>query len=146
MLGRFLEISIHTPAILESLAFYEGLGFSQANVNETWKHPYAVVTDGRVTLGLHAYTFPSPSLTYVQPDLAMHIGELDALGLDWLFRKLELDEFNEAGFRDPEGQVLTLLEARTYSPTQRRSHETSQLGWFEEFALPVADRPQAQRF
>lgn len=146
MLGRFLEISLHTPEILESLAFYERLGFSQAPANETWKHPYAVVTDGRLTLGLHQYQFPSPSLTYVQPDLARHIGELDRLGLDWVFRKLETDTFNEAGFRDPEGQVLTLLEARTYSPTARRSHETSQLGWFEEFALPVRDLERARAF
>lgn len=146
MLGRFLEISIHTPAILESLAFYERLGFTQAPANETWKHPYAVVTDGRVVLGLHGYRFPSPSLTYVLHELASNIAALDALELDWVFRKLELDHFNEAGFRDPEGQVITLLEARTYSPTQRRSHETSKLGWFEEFALPVKDLDRQRAF
>ena len=47
-LGRFLEISIHTPVIRESLEFYESLGFVQAAVGETWPHPYAVVTDGTV--------------------------------------------------------------------------------------------------
>ena len=31
-------------------------------------------------------------------------------------------------------------------PSQRAPGEVSRLGWFEEFALPVADRQQAQRF
>ena len=53
MLGRFLEVSVHAPDILESLAFYERLGFTQAPVGETWSHPYAVVTDGRLFIGLH---------------------------------------------------------------------------------------------
>ena len=53
MLGRFLEISLHTPDIQESLEFYESLGFAQASVGEIWPHPYAVVTDGRLFLGLH---------------------------------------------------------------------------------------------
>jgi hypothetical protein len=38
-LGRFLEISIATPVIRESLEFYESLGFVQAGVGETWSHP-----------------------------------------------------------------------------------------------------------
>ena len=63
MLGRFLEVSVHAPEILESLAFYEQLGFTQATVGETWSHPYAVVTDGRLFIGLHAYEFASPALT-----------------------------------------------------------------------------------
>ncbi|MBP6514217.1 MAG: hypothetical protein KA224_03510 [Steroidobacteraceae bacterium] len=146
MLGRFLEISLQAPQILESVQFYERLGFTQAPSNDTWKHPYGVLTDGRITLGLHQFAFPGPSLTYVLPELASRIEALDALALDWFFRKLDLDAFNEAGFRDPEGQVVTILEARTYSPTQRRSHETSQLGWFEEYAIPVKDLDRARSF
>ena len=52
-IGRFLEISIGTPVIRESLEFYESLGFVQAAVGETWSHPYAVVTDGHLFIGLH---------------------------------------------------------------------------------------------
>mgnify|MGYP001765206220 CR=1 FL=1 len=36
VLGRFLEISLHTPDIQASLEFYESLGFEQASVSETW--------------------------------------------------------------------------------------------------------------
>ena len=69
MLGRFLEYSIPTPDIRASLDFYGKLGFSQAQVGETWAHPYAVVTDGRLHLGLHQLATAVPALTFVKPDL-----------------------------------------------------------------------------
>ncbi len=56
-LGRFLEISLAATDVAESLAFYESLGFVQASVGEAWPHPYAVVTDGRLSLGLHGAEF-----------------------------------------------------------------------------------------
>jgi len=139
MLGRFLEISIHAPDILESLAFYERLGFTQAQVGEAWSHPYAVVTDGRLFIGLHEYEFPSPSLTWVQPELMGHLDGIEQLGIELAFRRVGTDVFNEAGFTDPDGHMIALLEARTYSPPDRAGHQTSLLGWFEELALPVRD-------
>jgi predicted lactoylglutathione lyase len=139
MLGRFLEISIHAPDVLDSLGFYERLGFTQASVGETWSHPYGVVTDGRLAIGLHRYEFPSPSLTFVQPDLMRRLESIEALGIDLAFRRVGADVFNEAGFTDPDGQMVALLEARTFSPVQRTTRDPSKLGWFEEIALPVRD-------
>ena len=55
MLGKFLEISIHAPDIKASYEFYEGLGFRSVDVGEIWSHPYAVLSDGAIFLGLHAY-------------------------------------------------------------------------------------------
>ena len=146
MLGRFLEVSVHAPEPLESLRFYERLGFTQAPVGDIWRHPYAVVTDGRLFIGLHGYEFPSPSLTFVQPDLMANLERIEALGVELAFRMLGADVFNEAGFTDPNRQMIAMLEARTYSPPQRRSHETSRLGWFEEFALPAQDLEGSARW
>jgi predicted lactoylglutathione lyase len=146
VLGRFLEISIHAPDILESLAFYERLGFTQAQVGGTWSHPYAVVTDGRLFIGLHKYEFPSPSLTWVQPDLMRHLDRIEQLGIELAFRRVGTDVFNEAGFTDPDGHMVALLEARTYSPPDRPGHQTSRLGWFEELALPVRDLQASAAF
>jgi hypothetical protein len=146
MLGRLLEISIYAPEILESLTFYEKLGFSQAQVGETWSHPYAVVTDGRLFIGLHKYRFDSPSLTWVQPGLAQHLPKIEALGIELAFSRTGSDVFNEAGFTDPNRQMITMLEARTYSPPGRRPMETSRLGWFEEFALPATDLEASREF
>ena len=65
MLGRFHEISVETGDIAESVAFYERLGFSQCGTTDTWQHPYGVMTDGKLFLGLHQFKFPSPAISYV---------------------------------------------------------------------------------
>ena len=146
MLGRFHEISIQTPDIGASVAFYEGLGFTQATTGDCWTHPYGVLTDGRIVLGLHQYRFPSPSLTFVRARIAAQVAPLEALGIRLAFAKTGEDCFNELGFRDPAGQMVTVLEARTYSPFTRSRDETSLCGDFAEFSLPAADFASGRRF
>ena len=82
-LGRFLEISIGTRVIRESLDFYESLGFVQAAVGETWTHPYAVVTDGHLFIGLHGREIASPSLTFVLPELQLGVSRLKERGIEF---------------------------------------------------------------
>jgi hypothetical protein len=136
MLGRFLEISIHTPEIRESLAFYEGLGLAQAVTSDVWSHHYAVVTDGAVALGLHEYEFSSPSLTWVLPGLARHVPALSDAGLEFNFLQTGEEQFHELGFRDPDNQMATILEARTYSPLSGRIPPPA-IGFFREYRYPV---------
>jgi catechol 2,3-dioxygenase-like lactoylglutathione lyase family enzyme len=137
VLGRFLEFSLATPDIQASLDFYTRLGFSQAEVGEAWSHPYAVVTDGRICLGLHQEAIPAPSLTFVKPDLLKHLEALEKQGLNFEFRRLGNDVFNEIGWFDPSGQLIRLIEARTFSPSKRVGTDTSRCGYFLEIALPT---------
>ena len=67
MIGRFLEISVHAPDVLASLAFYEELGFSQVTTGEAWPYPYAVVTDGRLGIGLHQHELQQSPLLSTKP-------------------------------------------------------------------------------
>ncbi|MCA1798352.1 MAG: hypothetical protein LC632_02535 [Xanthomonadaceae bacterium] len=138
MLGRFLELSLHAPSILESIEFWERLGFRQATTNDIWSHPYAVLSDGTLTIGLHAYEFESPSLTFVRPDLAQHLPALRAVGVDFEFAKTADDAFHEAGFLTPDGQMVALLESRTFSPPLTGDDDGgSLLGGFGALRLPV---------
>ena len=114
MLGRVLEVSLQAPDVPASLAFYESLGFVQATVGDTWSHAYAVVTDGRLFLGLHAREFAAPALTWVQPELAAHVPRLEALGIEFAFSRLGDDTLHEIAFADPAGQVIRIVEARTF--------------------------------
>ena len=139
MLGRFLELSLATPDIQASLDFYTKLGFSQAEVGEAWPHPYAVVTDGRICLGLHQAAIPAPSMTFVRPGLLKHLDALEKLGVKFEFRRLGNDVFNEVGWFDPAGQLIRLIEARTFSPSKRIVTDTSRCGYFLEIALPAPD-------
>lgn len=139
MLGRFLELSVCTRDIAASVAFWEPLGFAHGLVGDAWKHRYAVLGDGRLALGLHEYEFDSPSLTWVRPNLADSLPEFTALGIEFDFVKTGADEFNEAGFRDPAGLVVTLLEARTWTPAFAHSRPATLLGHFRDFRYRAPD-------
>lgn len=146
MLGRFLEFSLATADIQASLDFYTRLGFSQAVVGEAWFHPYAVVTDGRICLGLHQEAIPAPAVTFVKPGLLKYLETLEELGLQFGFRRLGNDVFNEIGWFDPSGQLVRLIEARTFSPSKRLGLDTSRCGYFLEIALPAANRAAAKEY
>jgi hypothetical protein len=119
------------------LDFYTRLGFSQADVGEAWPHPYAVVTDGRICLGLHQQAIPAPSLTFVKPDLLKHLDAIERHVQEFEFRRLGNDVFNEVGWLDPSGQMIRLIEARTFSPSKRLARDTTLCGYFLEIALPA---------
>jgi catechol 2,3-dioxygenase-like lactoylglutathione lyase family enzyme len=145
VLGRFLEYSLATPDIRESLDFYGKLGFSQAEVGETWLHPYAVMTDGRICLGLHQDAMPA-ALTFVKPDLLKHAEALERLGVVFEFRRLGTDVFNEIGWFDPSGELVRMIEARTFSPSKRLDTNTSKCGYFLEIALPTPNPEAAKAY
>jgi len=146
VLGRFLEFSLATPDIQASLDFYSRVGFSQANVGEAWQHPYAVVTDGRICLGLHQRALPAAAMTFVKPNLLKHVDGLEELGLEFEFRRLGNDVFNEVGWFDPSGQLIRLIEARTFSPSKRAGTDTSRCGYFIEIALPTPDLQESKSY
>jgi catechol 2,3-dioxygenase-like lactoylglutathione lyase family enzyme len=143
VLGRFLEYSVAAPDIRASLDFYLQLGFSQAEVGETYAHPYAVVTDGRICIGLHQIAMPAAALTFVKPELLKHLADFEKLGIELEFRHLGNDVFNQVGWFDASGELIKLIEARTFSPSKRASNDTSRCGYFLEIALPTADRAAA---
>ena len=147
MLGRFLELSVTTTGIAGSLEFYESLGFVQASAGEAWPHPYAVVTDGRMTLGLHAADGAAPArLTFVTPEIRSRVDELAALGVEVDHARLDEAALNEAEFRDSSGACVRLLEARTFSPPALDPSFESALGYFEGYVIGTDDLAKAGTF
>jgi catechol 2,3-dioxygenase-like lactoylglutathione lyase family enzyme len=138
VLGRFLEIGIPTNDIQASLAFYEALGFTQALTGETWTHPYAVVTDGRLFLGLHAAAMPAPRVTFVLPELRRHVSALESAGIIVESMQLATDAFNELSFNAPPQITVHIIEARTFSPPALSDTESA-CGYFSEWGWPVRD-------
>jgi catechol 2,3-dioxygenase-like lactoylglutathione lyase family enzyme len=146
VLGRFHEIGIQTKDIRASVEFYERLGFSQVETGETWAHPYGVLTDGRIFLGLHQRSFDSPALTFVHADVARYAVELAAQGVKLSYQHTAEHEFHTIGIKDPAGQMIAVVEARTYSPVLRGPQRTPRCGYFEEFSIPSTDFAQAKSF
>jgi catechol 2,3-dioxygenase-like lactoylglutathione lyase family enzyme len=146
VLGDFLEISLSTRDILASIEFYRKLGFSEAPAGSTWKHPYTVMTDGRLYLGLHKRDAASPALSFVLPELSRRLPDFETLGIELTSCNIGLDQFNELSFLDPDGQLVTLLEARTYSPVHAAHLPATLCGYFQEFRLSVRNRAASVRF
>jgi hypothetical protein len=139
VLGKFHEISLETADIAASVAFYERLGFSHCGTTDTWPHPYGVMTDGRLYLGLHQFKFPSPIITYVHAGVAQRAHVIEKLGVDIAWRRVGDDAFNEFGFLDPSGQAVRVQEAPTHFASDRERGETSLCGDFAEFSMPAAE-------
>src|SRR5580693_2202034 len=116
MFGRFLEIGLATRDIAASFTFYDRLGFSQLVTSDAWSHRYGVLSDERVYLGLHEREMPSPSVTFVLPQLALALPRLRSRQLEPELALLGEHILNQVALRDPAGHAATLLEARTFSP------------------------------
>jgi catechol 2,3-dioxygenase-like lactoylglutathione lyase family enzyme len=145
-LGRFHELGLAAADVHASIEFYERLGFSQASTADTFTHPYGVLTDGRLFLGLHQRAAAAPTLTFVHPGIADCVPAFAALGIELSVCRTGEEVFNEIGFTDPFGNPVTILEARTYSPPAREATEVSLCGDFAEVSLPAADFAAAQAF
>jgi len=146
VLGKFHEISIETRDIAESVAYYERLGFSQCGTTDTWPHPYGVMTDGRLYIGLHQFKFPSPTITYVHPGVAQHAHVIEKLGIEVAWKRVGDDAFNEFGFLDPSGQPVRVQEAPTHFASEQDPGGSSLCGDFAEYSLPSAEFPPMRAF
>ena len=146
MLGRFHEVSLATTDIRASVEFYERLGFTHAQTSDAYSHPYGVLTDGRIFLGVHQRRFASPAVTFVHEGIIAFADVLEARGIEIDSRRVGNEVFNEIGFRDPSGQPVRVIEARTFSPVARRPEETSLCGYFIEYSMPTANFEVAREF
>lgn len=145
MLGEFLEISVQAPDILESLRFYRVLGFSELEVGDVWPYKYAVVSDGELCIGLHDRAVDGPTLTFVHRDLAQHARAMSDHGFDFDLLKIDSDVFNELSFCDRDGHMISMIEARTFSPAAEDVEKSICGDWFE-MSLPARDAMSAGRF
>jgi catechol 2,3-dioxygenase-like lactoylglutathione lyase family enzyme len=144
--GTFHELSVAVEDARAAVEFYERLGFTQAPTTDTFAHPYGVLTDGRLFVGVHQRAGPTPILTFVRPGLAASLGAFAAAGIQLTRCQTGEEVFNEIAFEDPFGHVVAVLEARTYSPVTRKVTDTSLCGDFAEVSLPAGDFAAAQAF
>jgi hypothetical protein len=144
-IGRFLEFSVQSSDVLESLHLYKTLGFTELDTNDIYAHKYAVVSDGELSIGIHEREFDSPAITFVQQDLAQHARKMADHGYDFDTLQLDEDSFNHLGFRDRDGHAVVMVEARTFHLSEDAETDSLCGSWFE-LSLPVRDTVRAARF
>jgi hypothetical protein len=145
MPGRFHELSVSTPDIRASIEFYESLGLWQAPTGDAWPHPYGVVTDGRIALGLHEIP-DFAALTFIDPDVAAVADSLSAAAVPLTLRHTDPQVFNQIEFNDPAGHKIRMLAARTFSPAERTQDQDSLLGYFAHYSMPARQLPAVADF
>jgi hypothetical protein len=136
--GRFLELAVPSGDILRSLGFYRALGFSELGTGDIRRWHYAVVSDGRVAIGLHAGDIAEPTLAFVRPNLERQVRALELSGHVFEWQRLGSEEFHEAGLRGPGGHCLRMMEARTFSPSIEEATHGSVIGYCTEVTLACA--------
>jgi hypothetical protein len=144
-IGHFLEISVRSPDVVESLLWYKTLGFSELETADVYPHKYAVVSDGVLNIGIHDRELDSPAITFVQPDLARHARSMADHGFEFSFMHLGEERFNEIGVNDRDRHLITIVEARTFHGNDENDNDSACGTWFE-LTLPVRDAMHAAQF
>jgi hypothetical protein len=143
---QFLEFSIPCPDVGESLAWYRQLGFAELKTGDIRTHHYAVVSDGDFCIGLHDSNYASLGLSFVRPDVASHVRSEQLAGHSFEFTRLGVEDFNEAAQIDPDGTLMVMLEARTFSPGIKDTQQIPLTGHLEHLILPCMRLDDAVAF
>jgi catechol 2,3-dioxygenase-like lactoylglutathione lyase family enzyme len=146
LLGVFHEFSVACADVRDAVEFYERLGFTQGTTTDAYPHPYGMLSDGHLYIGLHRRPPPTPVLSFVRRAVAQSVPAFAAAGIELTVCRTGEEVFNEIGFEDPCGQAVAVLEARTYSPVERGTPDPSACGDFVQVSLPVTDVAAAQSF
>jgi len=145
-LGRFLEIAISIDEPANALAEFAGLGFHDVPVGDLEAAPRAVVSDGRLSIGLHAPGFDGPRAVFVRPDLRRHVATLEAAGIEIENADLADDRFHRVMLRDPNGLEIMLIEARTFAPVAPDPSIVAACGRFVELSIATRSLADSAAF
>jgi hypothetical protein len=98
-----------------------------------------------MNIGLHDGKFARPALTFVHQDLAREARSMSDHGIEFDYLKVDEDIFNEVGFHDSDGHLVTMIEARTFTPADLDAVVSLCGRWFE-ICLPAKDTVRAGLF
>jgi hypothetical protein len=133
---QFLELSLPTARIRESLSWYVGLGFIEHETRDVRSYPYAVVSAGDICIGFHADGIDAPGLSFVRPEVARYVRQAQLEGQQFEFAAIGEDQFHEARLVDPDGTLAVMMEARTFSPATAEENSNPLTGPVDRLRLP----------
>jgi len=146
VLESFLEFAIGSTEIAAAFTELQALGFAAVPPADARGDGYAVVSDGTAYIGIYDQGYYEPCLTFVRPDLEHYVRALRRRGIELELTQLGEQEFHEVAFRDPDGQLVRLVEARTFSPVVEHDGAVSLCGRFLEISLSTRGLADACAF
>lgn len=153
-------ITISSPDLEKSLAFYTILGFKELFRADT-PFPWIQITDGVVLIMLRKDNTPYIALTYYVKEIDKLVADLAAGGIFFVSKPAATDMIKRyllkspdglnvslvsfvEGFTKPAGQTMLTMHPQDYSNPGK--YENKVCGLFGELAHPVQDIDKAMLF
>ncbi len=137
-LGKFVELSVAVPDLAKSVPFYERLGFEK--LEQSWEPwPWAVLTDGVITLNLSQATPGTIVLNYIASDMPERVALVESLGVP--ISRVQDGQIPEmiAGMTTPTGLGVSFLAYPARRIPRPSGTSVCKAGRFGELACPVGD-------
>ncbi|MDB5211050.1 MAG: hypothetical protein JWQ30_1877 [Sediminibacterium sp.] len=153
ILGEVTAITITTPDLDTSSAFYKKLGFDEI-MRSDFPFPWIQVSDGALLMMLRKDDKPYIALTYYVKDIEASVKLIEDVGLVFaeipkpsdFVRKYLLRTPDGAnislihipdGFMQPKGPTMLTMSPQDYTKPEKYANQVC--GMFGEFAMPVKD-------
>ena len=148
---RFLEYSVPCDNVLETLGFFQELGFTALPTNDIWNYPYAVITDGRCFLGLHEKNYfeqltNQPRMSFVHEEIKLVTDFLRDNSFSILKSSISEDEFQHTICKGLNQADINIVAARSFSPPPKENRKDSLLGYFRGIVMPTANLEKSFKF
>ena len=153
ILGDITALTIATPDLEQSLAFYKKLGFSEV-LRADWPFPWIQVSDGVLLIMLRKDPKPYLALTYYVKNIDKITTGLEKKGIEFSQKPKKTDMLKRYllqspdglnislvsivdGFSQPPGPGMLQMPQNDYFKPEKYVNKTC--GLFGELAHPVAD-------
>ncbi len=160
ILGEITALTISTPDLEKSLAFYKKLGFSEL-FRADWPFPWIQVTDGVLLIMLRKDPKPYLALTYYAKEVEAVVKDLEKKGIKFEQKAKKTDQVKRYLFKSPDGLNISLvgviqgfsqppgpgmlqMDQQDYFKPEKYVNKTA--GLFGELAHPVADLEKSIAF
>ncbi len=153
MLGEITALTITTPDLDKSLAYYGHLGFSLIH-RADWPFPWIQVSDGVLLIMLRKDPKPYLALTYYVEDIARIMSKVEQNGVEISQKPKKTDMVKRCLIKSPDGLNISLVNitegfAQPPGPGMLRmnpedyfkpeKYVNKACGLFGELAHPVSD-------
>ena len=152
-LGNVSAITITTPDLERSLAYWQKLGFSEV-MRADYPFPWIQVSDGALLVMLRKDNEPYIALTYYVKDINDIVADLENNDINFVQRPKNSDMVRKYVFKTPDGlnislvnimegfiqppgpTLLTMAQTDYFNPEK---YVNKVCGLFGELAVPVSD-------
>ncbi len=159
-LGNITALTITTPNLNDSVAFYMQLGFTEL-MRADWPFPWVQVTDGALLIMLRKDPNPYLALTYYVDNIDELAAGLAKAGITYTQKPGKKDALKRYIFQSPDGLTVSLvgitegfqqppgpdmLHMRPEDYNKPEKYTNKACGMYGELAHPVADLPTSIAF